>query len=135
MRKLIVGLVLMLTMGAAQAVVCKNFYSYGWSGSGIIAVQGNFCGTPQANGNILKADLTSFVAYVYTGTSGPIPVTTFNLAHVNFFTYRASPAGLEPMAANNGTYSIVINELLSNVGELYHTGTGLIATTTSHTTF
>jgi hypothetical protein len=79
-----------LTAGhAAAAAVTYNFSQDGWSDSAgdTGALTGSFTGTPQTNGNVQLASLTSFtVALHETGTKGS-NTFTFNLATTTDFLY------------------------------------------------
>lgn len=82
--------VVCLTAGqAAAAAVTYNFSQGGWSdGAGDTAtLTGSFTGTPEANGDVVLANLSSFQASLHeTGTKGT-NTFNFNLGTATDFTY------------------------------------------------
>jgi hypothetical protein len=92
---------------ATAAAVTYNFSQGGWSdGAGDTAtLTGSFTGTPQTNGNVQLANLTSFQASLHeTGAKGT-NTFTFNLATTTDFLYDPG-IGLLNFAAGSAASNI-----------------------------
>jgi hypothetical protein len=101
------GIVCLTAGQASAAAITYNFSQNGWSdGAGdTAALTGSFTGTPQANGDVLLANLTSFQATLHeTGTKGS-NTFTFNLGNTTDFSYDPG-IGLLDFAAGSAASNI-----------------------------
>jgi len=101
------GIACLTTGYAAASTVTYNFSQGGWSdGAGDTAtLAGSFTGTPQANGDVQLANLTSFQASLHeTGTKGS-NTFTFNLGNTTDFLYDTG-IGLLNFAAGSAASDI-----------------------------